>query len=42
LERVSNDKPSSLLGLVVSDKGKSFITLTLGENIIKCYFVEAK
>ncbi len=31
LERVSKDKHASLLGLVVSDKGKkSFITLTLG------------
>jgi hypothetical protein len=31
LERDSKDKCSILLGLVVSDKGKSFITLSPGE-----------
>jgi hypothetical protein len=33
LERVSKDKRSSLLGLIISDKGKSFITLTPGHHL---------
>jgi len=36
LERISKGKPSSLLGLIVSDEGKkSFITLTPGANVKK-------
>ncbi len=30
---VSKDKPSSLLGLAISDEGKSFITLTPDVNV---------
>ncbi len=37
LERVSKDEPSSLLGLVISDDGNFFITLTPGKNFF--YFV---
>jgi hypothetical protein len=38
LERVSKGKPSSLLGLVISDEGKSFITLSAGVNLVKLFF----
>jgi hypothetical protein len=38
LERVSKDKPFSLLGLVISDREKKvFIRLTPGVNLIKLF-----
>jgi hypothetical protein len=38
LERVSKGKPSSSLGLVISDEGKkSCITLTPGVNVMKLF-----
>jgi hypothetical protein len=37
MERVSKGKPSSLLGLVISDEEKSFITLTPVANVIKLF-----
>ncbi len=37
LERVSKDKPSSLLGFDVSNEGKKFITLTPGDNVVKLF-----
>jgi hypothetical protein len=34
---IARYKHSSLFGLLVSNKGKSFITLTLGGNVIKTF-----
>jgi hypothetical protein len=35
------EKHSSLFGLFVSDKEKSFIALTSGANVINLFFFEA-
>jgi hypothetical protein len=41
MERVCKRNPSGLLGLIISDKGKSFITLTPGVNSKNLFFFVA-
>jgi hypothetical protein len=39
LERVSKDKSFSLLGIIVSEKGKKFYNIDTGVNIKKPFFL---
>ncbi len=42
LERVSKDKPSSLLGLVVSDEGKKFYNIDTWCQCFKTFYLRAR